>query len=113
MSVASDMLEQAADGLMAIHGDALTLQPMNVTAGGYAQTLDRDPESGGVRQYRLHIADDVSTHAVCILRRSLTNVTLKDIATITAPGTTKVYRVNHFRDDPLTSPEIIFFCTLG
>ncbi len=113
MSIASQLLEQAAVALTAVHGDALTLQPMNVSASGYAQVLDRDPMSGGVKAYRLHIADDVSTHAVHILRTALAGVTLRDIATIDFPGTTKVYRVNHFRDDPATSPEIVFFCTLG
>lgn len=84
---------------------------------GYAQVLQSDPDERGARRkapLQLHIAEDLPTHKVVISNRYFEDKTLADfqkLSSITAGDSS--YRIRHFVNDHLTSPDVEFYCTLS
>lgn len=118
MSAALQILDQGSTVIQSGHGEALTLQPMNVAVTGYAQDLKSDPAESGIRKtrapFQFHFAEDLITHIVWVRRSDpgLAGVTLKQVNTIAQAGTAKIYRAKHVEDDPNVS-EVAFYCTMS
>lgn len=136
LSAIDDILEQSARALQGVpansdrsgHGVLLELSLNGATdpvvVAGCVQVLNRDPETGRHINYQnLHVAENLPTHAVHILRSDLDDAEVDPalVREITPPSDPNsasqdpaaTYRVRHFTNDLLTSPEVSFYCTLG
>jgi hypothetical protein len=110
MSIALSILGLSADVTAAIHGEALTLQPMGCTVIGYAQELASEHDRNGKRFPKLMTGASTVTHIIHIRKSELTGVELKNIQTI--GFNSRYYRVEFWQDDPV-SPEVDFHCRIA
>jgi hypothetical protein len=114
MSAVLDIVGHCAEVIAAGHGDDLTLMPMGSKVRGYAQLVGENPDILARRHnmpLRLDLGVVLVSHIVHILRSDMPKKIsdYKVVTQIVFKG--KTLRVKQFVDDPMTSPEIEFYCT--
>jgi len=116
MSAVLQIFDQQRDAIAIAHDDDLLLKPGDFPARGYADVAVVDPELTSKRSQHIPIhlrtGEFVPTHIVRIRRDQITDVDLEAVNIIEF-GDGKTYRAKYVVDDPMTGPDVEFYCTLA